>query len=59
MELKTEGNLNESLSAGRNPMAREKYLDGLTKGDHPRLRRVKNGKSYLYFPIQEKSTAEK
>ena len=30
MELKTEGNLNESLSAGRELMAREKYLDGLT-----------------------------
>ena len=33
----------------------QKYLDSLTKGDHPRLRRVKNGKSYLYFPIQEES----
>jgi hypothetical protein len=37
----------------------QKYLDGLTEGDHPRLRRVKNGKSYLYFPIQEESTFEK
>ena len=35
------------------------YLDSLTKGDHPRLRRVKNGNSYLYFPIQEESPAEK
>ena len=34
------------------------YLDSLTKGDHPRLRRVKNGNSYLYFPIQEESPAE-
>ena len=36
-----------------------KYLDSLTKGDHPRLRRVKSGKSYLYFPIQEESPVEK
>ena len=34
-------------------------LDSLTKGDHPRLRRVKSGKSYLYFPIQEESPVEK
>ena len=37
----------------------QKYLDSLTKGEHPRLRRVKNGKSYLYFPIQEESPVEK
>ena len=36
-----------------------KYLDSLTKGDHPRLRRVMSGKSYLYFPIQEESPVEK
>ena len=37
----------------------QKYLDGLTEGDHPRLRRVKNGKSYIYFPIPEESPVEK
>ena len=37
----------------------QKYLDSLTKGEHPRLRSVKNGKSYLYFPIQEESPVEK
>lgn len=31
----------------------------MAKGEHPRLRRVKNGKSYLYFPIQEESPVEK
>lgn len=37
----------------------QKYLDSLTLGDHPRLRRVKNGKSYIYFPIKDISNAEK
>lgn len=33
----------------------QKYLDSLTQGDHPILRRAKNGKSYIYFPIKEES----
>lgn len=34
----------------------QRYLDSLTEGDHPRLRRSKSGKSYIYFPIQEGKT---
>ena len=34
----------------------QRYLDSLTVGDHPRLRRSKSGKSYIYFPIQEEKT---
>ena len=34
----------------------QRYLDSLTEGDHPRLRRSKSGKSYIYFPIQEEKT---
>jgi len=34
----------------------QRYLDSLTVGDHPRLRRSKSGKSYIYFPIQEGKT---
>jgi hypothetical protein len=31
------------------------FLDSLTKGDNPRLRRGKLGKAYIYFPIKKDS----
>ena len=35
------------------------YLDSLTKGDNPRLKRGKLGKSYIYFPIKKDSPDKK
>jgi hypothetical protein len=39
------------VMAGMKYLSAKRYLEGLCEGEHPQLKKVKEGRMLLYFPI--------